>query len=176
MTSAAQPFFRRFRQILLTALGSSLIVACGGGGGASTPVNTTPGSVPVSTTVPPDGTARTVNTNCPFTQALAGARNDGLRIEQVRWLQTVALDPNQADTRLAGGKAVKLRVDLLANSVRATPVVREVRIYDPASSSCTRYSLSGPNAVPTTMDMETLSSAFVATLQGIGSRNVISET
>ena len=167
MTTIAQQFLSGFRHTWLAAACAGM-VACGGGGGASsgsgTSVNTTPGSVPVSTTMSSDGAARTVNTSCPFTQALAGTRNDGLRIQQVRWLQTVMLDPDQLDTRLAGGKAVKLRVDLLANNVRATPAVHEVRIYDPASSSCTRYNLSGPNAVPTTVGIETLANAFVATI------------
>ena len=119
------------------------MVACGGGGGASgeshslNSSSSDTGSAPVSMTLAPDGSARTVNTSCPFTQTLGTARNDGLRIEQVRWLQTVSLDPAQPDTRLAGGKTVKLRIDLLADSVRSAPTVRAVRVYDPATSTCT---------------------------------------
>lgn len=148
---------------------SALLVACGGGGGggsAGGSIPTTGGadSAPVSTIPSSDGTTRTVNTNCPFTQTLAATRNDGLRIEQVRWLQTVLLDPSNADTRLAGGKAVKLRIDLLANSVRATPSIRMLRVYDPATSTCTNYTLTGPNSVPVALSLDTLSNAFVATI------------
>ena len=151
------------------------LMACGGGGGGSgggsssgspsTPGSgSSTGSVPVPMTMNSDGTARTVNTNCPFTQSIASARNDGLRIEQVRWLQTVALDPGQADTRLAGGKTVKVRVDLLADSVRSAPAVKELRVYDPSTSSCTSYTLTGPNSVPTSISSDSLSNAFVATI------------
>ncbi|MEK6789837.1 MAG: hypothetical protein AABY68_12890 [Pseudomonadota bacterium] len=176
MICAAQqtPNRIRARHLAITAFAAVLLAACGGGGGGgsgsgggtNTPTNTSAGggSVPVSMTMASDGSARTVNTSCPFTQTIAATRNDGLRIEQVRWLQTVALDPAQSDTRLAGAKAVKLRVDLLANAARATPAVREVRIYDPATSTCTRYTLSGPNSVPTSMNVETLANAFVATI------------
>lgn len=151
-----------------------LLAACGGGGGggggagsggvSSPGPSSGNGSVPVSMTMNSDGTARTVNTNCPFTQTIGSARNDGLRIEQVRWLQTVALDPAQSDTRLAGAKTVKVRVDLLANSVRSAPAVKELRVYDPSTSSCTTYPLTGPNAVPTAVSMDSLSNAFVATI------------
>lgn len=152
-----------------------VLMACGGGGGGggsgtggstgspSTPSSGT-GSVPVSMTMNSDGTARTVNTNCPFTQSITSTRNDGLRIEQVRWLQTVALDPSQSDTRLAGGKTVKVRVDLLANSVRSAPAIKELRVYDPSTSSCTSYPLAGPNNVPTSVSLDSLSNAFVATI------------
>lgn len=154
-----------FSAALLTACGGGGGGSGGGGGGGATTGSTAGGgSVPVSAPVAADSSSRTVNTNCPFTQNLAAARNDGLRIEQVRWLQTVALDPAQSDTRLAGGKAVKLRVDMLANAARATPSVHEVRVYDPATSSCTRYNLSGPNSIPTSVNLETLTNAFVATI------------
>lgn len=156
-------WIQRFLLIIL----SIMVSACGGGGGGGTsqPTSTNGTSTaPVSMTLSPDGSARTVNTNCPFSQALGSARNDGLRIEQVRWLQTVSLDPTQPDTRLAGGKTVKLRVDLLADSARAAPVIRSVRVYDPATSTCTNYTLSGPNTVPTSISLDSLSNAFVATL------------
>lgn len=169
-----------FRFLLATVL-ASLLAACGGGGGgggsggAVTGSGTggagggsssggSTGSAPVSMTLSPDGSARTVNSNCPFTQTLGASRNDGLRIEQVQWLQTVALDAAEPDTRLAGGKTVKLRVDLLADSVRSAPAIRSVRVYDPATSTCTSYSLSGPNSVPTAISLDTLSNAFVATI------------
>jgi len=170
MTCAAQPTLDRIRlrQSFLAMALAGLLAACGGGGGSGSNTSNgstaSPGSVSVSAPVTPDGSLRTVNTSCPFTQTIAQARNDGLRIEQVRWLQTVALDPAQPDTRLAGAKAVKVRVDLLANAVRATPAVHEIRVYDPASSSCTRYPLSGPNSVPASMNVETLANAFVATI------------
>ncbi|MES2720979.1 MAG: hypothetical protein V4624_08830 [Pseudomonadota bacterium] len=162
-------------QWLLLALLSGLMAACGGGGGGgsggttegsnqftSSPGGT--GSTPVSMTLASDGRARTVNTSCPFTQTLGTARNDGLRIQQVRWLQTVSLDPAQPDTRLAGGKTVKLRIDLLADTVRSAPAVRAVRVYDPNTSTCTSYTLAGPNTVPTSISLDTLSNAFVATI------------
>lgn len=159
-------------QWFLLAMFSSLMAACGGGGGGGGGGSATnggasssdTGSAPVSMTMSPDGSARTVNTSCPFTQTLGTARNDGLRIEQVRWLQTVSLDPAQPDTRLAGGKTVKLRIDLLADSVRSAPTVRAVRVYDPATSTCTNYAVTGPNTVPTAISLDTLSSAFVATI------------
>lgn len=152
-----------------------VLMACGGGGGgggtsagSGLPQTQTPGSstgsVPVTMTMSSSGLSRTVNTNCPFTQFIGAPRNDGLRIEQVRWLQTVALDPSQSDTRLGGAKTVKVRVDLLANSVRSAPAVKELRVYDPSTSSCTSYPLSGPNNVPTSVSLDSLSNAFVATI------------
>jgi len=162
------------QRIFPVAVLSFLVSACGGSGGGGgdgsvsgvgMPTSTSDtGSAPVSMTLSPGGSSRTVNTNCPFSQALGAARNDGLRIEQVRWLQTVSLDPNQPDTRLAGGKTVKLRVDLLSNITRAAPAIRSVRVYDPATSTCTSYSLSGPNTIPKSISMDSLSNAFVATL------------
>lgn len=159
-------------QSFLLLMLSGLIAACGGGGsagttGGSNPLTSNPsdtGSVPVSMTLASDGRARTVNTSCPFTQTLGTTRNDGLRIQQVRWLQTVSLDPREPDTRLAGGKTVKLRIDLLADTVRSAPAVRAVRVYDPSSSTCTTYTLTGPNTVPTSMSLDSLSTAFVATI------------
>jgi len=160
-------------QWFLLLMLSGLMAACGGGGGSggttggSNQLTSSPGdtgSIPVSMTLASDGSARTVNTNCPFAQTLGTARNDGLRIQQVRWLQTVSLDPGEPDTRLAGGKTVKLRIDLLADTVRSAPTVRAVRVYDPSSSTCTSYTLTGPNTVPTSVSLDSLSNAFVATI------------
>lgn len=163
------------KHLWISLLSSTCVLfsACGGGGGGSgsgsgsgsapTPGSSS-GSIPASTTMNSDGTARTVNTNCPFTQTIAPARNDGLRIERVNWLQTVALDPGQSDTRLAGAKTVKVRVDLLADNVRGAPTVKELRVYDPSNNSCTSYPLSGPNSVPTAITLDSLSNAYVATI------------
>jgi len=144
---------------ILIAL-SMLLAACGGGGGGS--VASTGGQVnPVVTS---SGNVRQITADCSFTQNLGAARLDGLRIDSVRWLQTVAQDPEQSSTRLVAGKAVKVRVDVLANSIVSSPATRKLRVYDPGTSSCTDYILSGPSSVPVSSNVDTLTTAYTATL------------
>ena len=101
---------------------SAALAACGGGGGGGGGASTTT-SDPSSTTPivvsPPSSGQRQVSADCSFTQKIGAARNDNLRISRVSWLQSVQLDSNDIESRLAGAKAVKMRIDVLDTSERA---------------------------------------------------------
>ena len=151
---------------VLTCFLSLMLSACGGGGGGGGDAAASVGGGqvnPVVTTTPGSG-SRQISADCSFTQTLGSARGDGLRIASVRWLQTVAQDPADAATRLMAGKAVKVRVDVLADRVVSNPATRRLRVFDPVMSSCTDYTLSGPASVPVSTDVETLNTAYTATL------------
>ncbi|MDP1776477.1 MAG: hypothetical protein Q8K94_07660, partial [Moraxellaceae bacterium] len=155
---------------VLTLL-SILLAGCGGGGGGSggggqgTNSTANPTSSP-NPTVTLDESSRTINAECPITQTLmpSGTRGDGMRIDDISWLQTVQLDPDHPDTRMVAGKAIKLRVDLLADTNPLSPLQRIARIYDPVSKSCTDLALSGPSRVPASTNVESLTSAYSVTI------------
>lgn len=141
---------------------SILLTGCGGGGGGGSGgggQNTTTSPNPPVTV---NDSSRTINSQCPITQTLiaSGERSDGLRIDDVSWLQTVQLDPDHPETRMVAGKAIKLRVDLLADTNPLSPVERVVRVYDPATQSCTDLTLSGPSRVPASTNVENLTGAY----------------
>lgn len=150
-----------FRLLICTAL---LLSACGGGGGGNSTASngtnsgTTSGTDSNNTTISYSESSRTINSECPLTQTLLtdGSRADGMRIDDISWLQTVQLDPDHADTRMVAGKAIKLRVDLLADTNPLSPLQRVARIYDPATGSCTDLTLSGPSRVPATSNVESI--------------------
>ncbi len=155
------------RAVLATVLSTLVLTGCGGGGGgggggASTSTSNT--SAPPPATVTPDGSSRTISSSCPFQQNLGAARGDNLHIDSVRWLQTVEMVSDAPDTRLAGGKAVKVRIDLLASDNQLAPTRRELRVYNPADGSCTVIPVDGPSRVPAARDGDTLNSAFVANI------------
>lgn len=151
---------------------SCLLVACGGGGGGGggdsgtgsatpvTPSGPAAGSSLYTTSVSGGSISRTVSGGCSATQTLAAARNDGLRIQAVQWLQVVGQDA-AASPRLVAGKPARLRVDLLANSARSQPARRELQIYDPDTARCTTLTLNGPATVPTSIDATTLTRSYV---------------
>lgn len=149
---------------VLTCLLSLMLTACGGGGGGGAAAVTGGGQVNTVVTTTPGGGSRQISGDCSFSQTLGSARGDGLRIASVRWLQTVAQDPADAATRLMAGRAVKVRVDVLADRVVGNPTTRRLRVFDPTTSSCTDYTLSGPSSVPVSSDVETLATAYTATL------------
>lgn len=157
---------------------SLLLAACGGGGGggggggaSSSSAPGTPAS-PVtsnnfSVTVAPDGQSRVINAPCAITQNLGDARNDGLRVAKVSWLQVVEQDATDADARLTGGKPMRVRVDVLASTSGVSrPATRQLQVFNPATSSCTTITLSAPATVPTSANQENLSTAYVADIDG----------
>ncbi len=142
------------------ALLTILLAGCGGsGGGGNTTAAPTNGGNTSNPTISIGESSRTINSECPITQTLLtdAARADGMRIEEVSWLQTVQLDPDHADTRMVAGKAIKLRVDLLADTNPLSPLQRIVRVFDPSNGSCMDLTLTGPSRVPSSMNIESLS-------------------
>jgi len=147
-----------YRSLILVAV---LVAGCGGsgGGGGNTTAAPTNGGNTGNSTISYTDSSRTINSECPITQTLMteGARADGMRIEEISWLQTVQLDPDHADTRMVAGKVIKLRVDLLADTNPLSPLQRIVRVYDPSNESCTDLTLTGPNRVPNSINVESIS-------------------
>lgn len=143
---------------------SALVSACGGGGGgSSSPANDPVSSTPVVITTPSNNASlREISGDCRFTQNLGAPRNDNLRISSVSWLQSVQLNSDAPDTRLAGGKAVKMRIDVLASNSPLTPVVRNIRVYDPDTATCTTLPVSAPYRVPGSINTRDLNSAMTA--------------
>lgn len=152
------------KRIMMAALAAVLAACGGGGGGGGGGSGSGSGGAVVTPPVSSDGSSRVVQASCPFTQTLGSSRGDSLRIAAVHWLQSVQLNAADSESRLAGGKAVKLRIDLLASGSPLAPVRRELRVYDPVSATCTSLTVSGPTRVPAAADAETLDSSFVATI------------
>lgn len=150
------------------ALATMLLSACGGGGGGSTTSPTLNGvtaSVQPPAVTAADGSARTIQSSCPITQKLTTtAVGDNLRINDIQWLQTVQLDAAATTTRLVANKDVKVRIDVLSDTVRAIPNQLALRVFDPATNGCTLIVLATPTQVPTSIDQTTLSTAFVGTI------------
>lgn len=155
----------------LILLASALLSACGGGSGgsagstsASTLVSASV-SQQVPVTVAADGSSRVVQSSCPITQALTTtAVGDGLRINDIKWLQTVQLDSAAATSWLVANKDVMVRIDVLANAARAIPDQLALRIFDPATGVCNSITLTTPGQVPASLDQATLNTAFVGTI------------
>ncbi len=156
------------KKIIRMSVVSGLVVMClaacgggsgGGGQGSSGTLQSTPPA-----TVTENGSSRTINSACPVDQNLGGNRGDNLRIASVRWLQTIEMPSDDPDSRLAGGKSVKVRIDLLASGSPLSPSRRELRVHDPVSGTCTTLPVTGPARVPSARDGETLNTAFVATI------------
>lgn len=150
-------------------LATALLSACGGGGGGGTAASPTVNGVTASTqpqvVTAADGSARSIQSNCPITQKLiTTAVGDNLRINDIQWLQTVQLDAAATATRLVANKDVKVRIDVLSDTVRAIPNQLVLRVYDPATNGCTSILLTTPTQVPTSIDQTSLSTAFVATI------------
>lgn len=143
---------------------SAALAACGGGGGGGSSAPGLPAD-PIAntgTTVITAANQRQITADCSFTQALGVPRNDNLRISRVSWLQTVELDTSNPEARLAGGKAVKMRIDVLASNSPLPPTVRNIKVYDPSTSSCTTLPVSAPNRVPGSISLRDLATAFTA--------------
>ena len=131
-------------QLALTTL---LLSACGGGGGGGSESNNTVGA----------------STSCSPQQTIsANARNDGLRINNVEWLQTVGQSAAGTSARLVGSKATLVRVDLLSNTGGLAPTRRELLVSD--GSRCRSIPLQGPDRVPTTSNPDNLATAYSATI------------
>lgn len=129
-----------------------------------------PAPVPVPTNPEPIAPAPTAKvrtvaaTSCPVQQQLGDAQQDGLHIAAVHWLQVVSQSGDDPDTVLAGEKAVRVRVDVLADKTGIAPVNPMLHVYDPRSQRCQSIRLRGPATYPKTTDPLTLKTAFVADL------------
>lgn len=147
----------------------SVLIACGGGGGGSnggtavTPSSNLGGLNPSTTT---SGSSFQVQSSCPFSLHLGNARNDGLRINGVQWLQTVEMSADATTTRLAAGKAVTVRVDILANTGVTPPTTVSMLIYDAAAKQCSTVNLTraATGNVPTSRDPSSLANAWVGAI------------
>mgnify|MGYP006391951113 CR=1 FL=1 len=148
----------RLRSIVVV-LGLSLS-ACGGGGGGSS--GESQGQLKPETTTSNDGRSRQINSACPFTQVLSDARNDARRIERVSWVQTAELDATATNTQLIANKPVLARVDLLTTTASASPSRAYVLVSN--AGKCTRLPLSSPATIPTTVDRQTLNTAYHVTI------------
>lgn len=149
---------------VVSGLAAMLLAACGGGSSGGSQGNSTDLGVAAPPTVTDNGASRTINSACPVSQTIGSRRGDNLRIASVRWLQTVEMSSDDAESRLAGSKPVKVRIDLLASGSPLAPTRREFRVYDPATSTCTTLPVTGPARVPSMRDGETLNTAYVATI------------
>ena len=110
-------------------------------------------------------TQRAIAQPCGFSQTLGKAKGDGLRIARVRWVQGVALDPDDPDTILAGGKDTLVRVDVIADRARVkAPGTRTLWLKDAGSKSCRALPLKGPAWVPQQLDPSQLGNAFTAVI------------
>ena len=134
--------------IIRLALISLLLTACGGSGGGGS--ESTNNSVAASTSCSPQQTIT------------ANSRNDGLRISNVEWLQTVGQSATNATTRLVGDKSTLVRVDLLSNTGDLAPTRRELLVSD--GSRCRSIPLQGPDRVPSSSNPDNLATAFTATI------------
>lgn len=148
----------RLRSIVVV-LGLSLS-ACGGGGGGSS--GESQGQLKPETTTSNDGRSRQINSACPFTQVLSDARNDARRIERVSWVQTAELDATATNTQLIANKPVLARVDLLTTTASASPSRAYLLVSN--ADKCTRLPLSSPATIPTTVDRQTLNTAYHVTI------------
>ena len=144
-------------RLLAVTFASALLIACGGGGG-------TAGPRADSARLSSDGLQRQVDAPCPFSQTLGLPRGDGLRIENVRLIQTVEQEADDAETRLAAGKDVIVRVDLLATRGQLPPSRRDLLVLDAETGSCETLRLRGPSSVPQRVDDASLSQAWIATV------------
>lgn len=138
----------RFYQLATLGFCFSVLTACGGGGsggggGVGAPVQAV---------------------ECQSSQVIAAARNDELRIDSVRYLQVVEQDSASGSAVLVSRKALRLRVDLLANSGVLAPIRASAIVFNPSSGNCQTYALSGPSNVPTQVDNTRLDNAFIADL------------
>lgn len=152
---------------VLVLAGLLALAGCGGGGGGGSSSGASSGSVGTlnpSTTM--SGSSFVVQSSCPFSLHVGSARNDGLRINGVQWLQTVEMSADASTTRLAAGKAVTARVDILANPGVAPPTTVSMQVYDAAAKKCTTVNLtrSANGNVPTTRDPSSLANAWVGTI------------
>lgn len=139
-----------------------LLAACGGGGGGSG--GSSGGDTASTGSGSSAGVVETGVGDCSISQALGSARRDGLRIAGVTWLQVTAQDAAAGTTRLAGGKPVPVRVDVLASGSPLAPATRQLVVHDPVSGACRRIALTGPTRVPASTDVLSLDGAYVATI------------
>lgn len=135
-------------KIIQLAFVSFFLTACGGSGGGGS--ESTNRSVAASSSCSPQQTIT------------ANSRNDGLRISNVEWLQTVGQSASSTTTRLVGEKSTLVRVDLLSNTGDLAPTRGELFVSD--GSRCRSIPLQGPERVPTTVNLDNLATAFTATI------------
>jgi len=139
----------KVRILLLT---STMLAACGGGGGGGSVSTTTQNVI----TAPPSAAA-----SCQTSPVIGNPVNDGLRIASVDWLQVVGQTAND-QAMLVANKPTRIRVDMVANTIRSIPARRELRIQDPVSGECTLLSLNAPSRIPTAVDPSTMDYSFYA--------------
>lgn len=153
---------------ILFGLSILLLTSCGGGGGGGGgggSAGTAADNIqPVTTTTNGQILTRTVANGCSAQQLIGAARNDGMRISAVTWLQVIGQNSEVSRVRVLANKEVLFRVDLLANQAVPAPQRRLLLIYNPATQACTSYTLTGPSTVPTTTDVTTLNTSYTVTL------------
>lgn len=160
----------RSHQLSLICFCLLSLAACGGGGGSSDraadvqvtatpPENFSPPKEPPATTP-----TRIDSGECQATQTIAGARNDNLRIDSVRYLQVVEQDSASSNALLVSNKALRLRVDVLANAGALAPIRRTAQVFSPSTGKCQSYPLNGPNTLPSRVDNTSLDDAFTVDL------------
>lgn len=103
---------------------------------------------------------RTTFQPCGVQQPLGAARGDGLQITRLRWVQTAALDPDDSNTVLAGGKNTLVRVDLTASRAGVKAPIVKLFLRDATSNACTTLMLRGPAIVPTSSDTSSLNTSY----------------
>lgn len=156
---------KKSKKAMFTVLAlSAALTACGGGGGggANPSDSTDSGAKTPVVVAPPSAGQRQISADCSFTQKIAEPRNDNLRIDRVSWLQSVQLDSSNVESRLAGAKAVKMRIDVLAENSPLAPMIRSVKVYNPSTSNCVSIPVSAPSRVPSSRDERNLTTAFTA--------------
>ena len=157
----------RSHQLSLVCLCLLSLAACGGGSSraadpqitSSPPENLSPPKAPLATTP-----SQTYAGECQAAQTIAGARNDNLRIDSVRYLQVVEQDADSSNALLVSNKALRLRVDILANAGTLAPVRRTAQVFSPSTGNCQTFALSGPDSLPSRVDSTRLDEAFTVDL------------
>lgn len=159
----------RSHQLSLVCLCLLSLAACGGGGSGNRVADTQIAATPPENLSPPKEPPATPPTRidsgeCQATQTIAGARNDNLRIESVRYLQVVEQNAASSNALLVSNKALRLRVDILANAGTLAPIRRTAQVFSLSTGKCQSYPLNGPNSLPGQVDNTRLDDAFTVDL------------
>jgi len=165
---------------LITLSAAIALAACGGGsgggGGTSTSVpggllGSSPGSV--GSSLPPadapasepSGTITRVSNGCSLEQATGDLQDNGLKIEEVNWIQVVQQNVTDPRLRLVANKALRLRVDVTApTSGQPLPAAAILRVALD-SGGCRDYPLTtSATTAPKRIDRSTLANSYVAVI------------
>ena len=153
----------RSHQLSLVCLCLLSLAACGGGGSGNRVADTQltpPSPSNPSSTKEPSEIPTQIESECQATPTIAAARNDNLRIGSVRYLQVVEQDAASSSALLVSNKALRLRVDILANAGTLAPLHRIAQVFSPSTGKCQTFSLNGPDSLPNLVDNTRLDEAF----------------